>query len=51
MVSDVFIAEVENELVPNWSNADKDLFATPSCAPPFHICRLTLIDRHPRTKR
>ena len=23
MVSDVFIAEVENELGPNWSNADK----------------------------
>ena len=23
MVSDVFIAEVDNELGPNWSNADK----------------------------
>ncbi len=25
MVSDVFIAEVDNELGPNWSNADKKI--------------------------
>jgi hypothetical protein len=50
MVSNAFIAEVDNELGSNWSNREKDLFAAPSWAPPFHIYRLTLIDRPPKTK-